>query len=544
MKNNIFNGQLRSPLQSLSFLSAFKYFEKLMDQAISLTRMQYDILDFLFKEKHGVSVDDIVEKLAIDQVFVFSTLQYLQEIHLAALAETEVQEISLASGVELIRENELPEKTILRELAAANKPLHLQELASRLATEQKIVGKALKPLLDKGWIAKEGPNVAVTEKGKSSVSGKGDDERLFDALRDKNSLVAEEAQATYDFFAAGFEQLKKRGRFLTLKTRKRRVATITEQGRTYRTTRGDKDVKEEATSLTSDLLQDGKWKNVVFKRYDIQADVDPLAIGRIHPFQRLLNRVRTIFYGMGFTEVASPHVETSFWNFDALFQPQDHPARDMQDTFYVAHPETSPLPDGDLVKRVKDTHERGGDSHSTGWDYTWSVELAKKMVLRTHTTAASVRQLYLTPSAPAKYFCIGRVFRRETVDYKHLPVFTQVDGIIVEEGASLSHLIDILSEFYLRMGFKKIEIRPSFFPYTEPSLEVQVWLEQRQEWVEMGGAGVFRKEVTAPLGCTAPVLAWGLGMERLAMFNYNLDDMRKLYISDFKWLREVPSCRS
>jgi phenylalanyl-tRNA synthetase alpha chain len=513
-----------------------------MSQAIPLTRMQYDILDFLFKAKRSVSVDEIVSKLGIDQVFVFSTLQYLQEKGLTALTETEVQEISLASGLELIRQNELPEKTILKELAAAGISLHIQELAKRLGSEQKIVGKALKPLLDKQWITKDGPNAAVTDKGKASVATKGEDEKLFDVLLERKTVVVEEASGTYDFLAAGFEQLKKRGRFLTQKTRKRRSAAITEKGSDYCATRGDKDVKEEATALTSELLQDGKWKNVAFKQYDIQADVDPMPIGRIHPFQRVLNQVREIFYGMGFSEIASPHVESSFWDFDALFQPQDHPARDMQDTFYVAQPEITPLPDAALVKRVRETHENGGDSNSTGWDYAWNPELAKKTVLRTHTTAASVRQLWKNPRAPAKYFCIGRVFRRETVDYKHLPVFTQVDGIIVEDGASLAHLIAIISEFYKRMGFKKIEIRPSFFPYTEPSLEIQVWLEERQEWVEMGGAGVFRREVTAPLGCNAPVLAWGLGLERLAMLKYNVDDLRKLYISDFKWLSEVPSC--
>ena len=522
---------------------AVKYFENLMSQAIPLTRMQYDILDFLFKAKRGASVDEMVTALRVDQVFVFSTLQYLQEIGLATFEETEVQEISLASGIEFIREGELPEKTILKELTDAGSALHIQELATRLSVEQKIVGKALKPLLDKGWITKDGPNAAVTDKGKASVLIKGDDEKLFDVLREKNTVVIEESSGQYDFLPLGFEQLKKRGRFLAQKTRKRRSATITEKGSDYCLTRGDKDVKEEATALTSELLQDGKWKNVAFKQYDIQADVDPIPIGRIHPFQRVLGQVREIFYGMGFSEIASPHVESSFWDFDALFQPQDHPARDMQDTFYVAHPETSPLPDAALVKKVKDTHENGGDSDSTGWDYSWNPELAKKTVLRTHTTASSVRQLWKMPAAPAKYFCIGRVFRRETVDYKHLPVFTQVDGIVVEDGASLSHLVDFISEFYTRMGFKKIEIRPSFFPYTEPSLEVQVWLEERKEWVEMGGAGVFRKEVTAPLGCTAPVLAWGLGMERLAMINYNVDDLRKLYISDFKWLQEVPSCR-
>jgi phenylalanyl-tRNA synthetase alpha chain len=328
-----------------------------MSQAIPLTRMQYDILDFLFKAKRSVSVDEIVSKLGIDQVFVFSTLQYLQEKGLTALTETEVQEISLASGLELIRQNELPEKTILKELAAAGISLHIQELAKRLGSEQKIVGKALKPLLDKQWITKDGPNAAVTDKGKASVATKGEDEKLFDVLLERKTVVVEEASGTYDFLAAGFEQLKKRGRFLTQKTRKRRSAAITEKGSDYCATRGDKDVKEEATALTSELLQDGKWKNVAFKQYDIQADVDPMPIGRIHPFQRVLNQVREIFYGMGFSEIASPHVESSFWDFDALFQPQDHPARDMQDTFYVAQPEITPLPDAALVKRVRETHE-------------------------------------------------------------------------------------------------------------------------------------------------------------------------------------------
>jgi phenylalanyl-tRNA synthetase alpha chain len=514
-----------------------------MNQAISLTRTQFDILTNVGASPSGLTVDDIVRSLSIDQVFVFSSLQYLQELHMVSLAETEVQEVSLASKIELIRNGELPDKTILRELFAAAAPLHIQELATRLSTEQKLIGKALKPMLDKQWIEKNGPSVAITASGKNAVGIKGEDELMFDLLFEKKNLIAEEATLTYGFFTGGFEQLKKRGQLLSLKTRKRRSAAITDEGKRFLASSKPGDIKEEATALTSELLQDGKWNDVVFKHYDIKADVDAAPMGRIHPFQRLLNQVRNIFYGMGFSEVASPHVESSFWNFDALFQPQDHPARDMQDTFYVARPKTGILPDARLVDLVKATHENGGASGSTGWDYSWNVELAKKMVLRTHTTAASVQQLFKTPTAPAKYFCIGRVFRREAVDYKHLPVFTQVDGIIVEKDASLSHLIDILSEFYKRMGFKKIEIRPSFFPYTEPSLEIHVWLEHRKEWVEMGGAGVFRKEVTVPLGCDAPVLAWGLGMERLAMINYNIDDLRKIYISNIKWLREVPSCR-
>jgi phenylalanyl-tRNA synthetase, alpha subunit len=514
-----------------------------MDGSISLSRVQYDILDYLFRAPGSVTIDEMVEKLAIDQVFVSSTVQYLAETGLVTVIENEVTEIQLAAKIDLISPEELPERTILKVLAQEGAGLHLQELSVKVHTEQKVVGKSLKPMLDKGWIVKNGAMVSVTDNGKAALGNEGDDEKLFTVLRKTKSLIVEEVQSKLDFFARGYELLKKRGQFLNIKIRKRRNTTLTDKGKALLSAGKKITIKEEATSLTSELLQDGQWKNVTFKPYDIQADVEYLQAGKIHPFQRLLNQVRGIFYGMGFTEVSSPHVESSFWCFDALFQPQDHPARDMQDTFYVKQPSSAPLPESDLVEKVKATHENGGACGSKGWDYTWNVELAKKTVLRTHDTAASVRQLYKRPQAPGKYFCIGRVFRREAVDYRHLPVFTQVDGIIVEEGASLSHLIDILSEFYKRMGFSKIEIRPSFFPYTEPSLEVHVYLENRREWIEMGGAGVFRKEVTLPLGCTAPVLAWGLGLERLAMIKYDIDDLRKIYISNLKWLREVPTCR-
>ena len=512
-----------------------------MNEPISLTRLQYDILDYLYKAHRNVALDEMVEKLGIDQVFVFSTIQYLQELGLVALSENEVSEIQLAPKIELIAPDELPDKTILKVLANHQTPLHLQELSEKTGVEQKVIGKNLKTLLDKGWAVKDGASLSVTEDGKKAVGVKGDDEKLFDLLRENKTIVVEDALSRLSFVARGFELLKKRGQFLTVKTRKRRTAVSVEEKASVAL--ANVLLKEEATSLTSELLQNEAWKSVTFKPYDIQNDVDFLHSGKIHPFQRLLNQVRSIFYGMGFTETASPHVESSFWNFDALFQPQDHPARDMQDTFYVKDPALSKLPAADLVEAIKATHENGGPCGSKGWDYSWNVELAKKNVLRTHCTSASVQQLHKTPSAPGKYFCIGRVFRREAVDYRHLPVFTQVDGIIVEDGASLAQLMDILSEFYKRMGFEKIEIRPSFFPYTEPSLEVHVYLESRREWIEMGGAGIFRKEVTVPLGCTAPVLAWGLGMERLAMIKYNLDDLRQIYISNISWLREVPTCR-
>jgi phenylalanyl-tRNA synthetase alpha chain len=258
----------------------------------------------------------------------------------------------------------------------------------------------------------------------------------------------------------------------------------------------------------------------------------------------VLDDTRRVFLEMGFQEIVSPLVESAFWDFDALFQPQDHPAREMQDTFYLEQPSTVPLPgDSALVERVRRTHEDGGDTGSAGWQMPWDPEKAKKAVLRTHTTATTIRALAADPVGPRRVFCVGRVFRRETIDYKHLPVFDQVDGIVLDPEASFANLLGTLAAFYRKMGFPQFRFRPGFFPYTEPSVEVYIWYEKRKDWVEMGGAGVFRPEVTQPLGCRAPVLAWGLGLERIAMLRYDLADIRDLYLPDTEWLKGAPLCR-
>jgi phenylalanyl-tRNA synthetase alpha chain len=285
-----------------------------------------------------------------------------------------------------------------------------------------------------------------------------------------------------------------------------------------------------------------KWQEVEFKPYDITLDVAPQYPGKIYPFQKILSQTRQVFLEMGFEEVFSPHIESCFWNFDALFQPQDHPARDMQDTFYLKEPQSLKIPKSELVSKIQSIHENGGDTGSLGWGMPWSKELAKKAILRAHATATTIRALAENPQPPRKVFCIERVFRREAVDFKHLPVFYQVDGIVIDKEASLASLFGILTLFYKKMGFEKIELRPSFFPYTEPSVEIFVYFKQKKQFVEMGGAGIFRPEVTLPFGCNVPVLAWGLGLERLAMLRFGLDDMRKIYMPSLKWIKELPSC--
>jgi phenylalanyl-tRNA synthetase alpha chain len=237
---------------------------------------------------------------------------------------------------------------------------------------------------------------------------------------------------------------------------------------------------------------------------------------------------------MGFTEIKGDIVQSSFWNFDALFQPQDHPAREMQDTFHLAT--ECDLPE-EYIAPVKEMHERGAGI-SRGWGGKWSAEVSRKQVLRTHTTAVTIKYLADHPDPPVKAFCIDRAYRREAIDPTHTPEFEQLEGVVMDKGVSFKNLLGCLTEFYHRMGFDEVRFRPGYFPYTEPSVEPEVYIESRGKWVELGGAGVFRKEVTLPLGIKYPVLAWGLGVSRVAMLRLGLKDLRELYQSDVDWLRK------
>ena len=266
--------------------------------------------------------------------------------------------------------------------------------------------------------------------------------------------------------------------------------------------------------------------------FDISAPSADAPMGKEHVISGFMERVRRIMAELGFEEMDGPLIESTFWNFDALFQPQDHPARDLADTFYLEG--ASPLPDDKaLVSRVKAAHENG-------WRYAWKEGEASRTVLRTHTTALSARYLSLQKGkGPKKLFAVGKVFRNEATDFKHLAEFHQVEGIISWEGATFQDLLGIIREFYSKLGFKKIRFRPSFFPYTEPSLEIEVFFEPRQQWLELGGAGIFRPEVSIPLAGVYPVLAWGLSLERPLMLLLGLEDIRAFYRNDTDFLTQT-----
>lgn len=269
---------------------------------------------------------------------------------------------------------------------------------------------------------------------------------------------------------------------------------------------------------------------------DVEANVPELFVARRHPLKDTIDEIREIFVTLGFSEIFGNMTQSSFWNFDALFTPQDHPARELQDTFFL---------DGVSAKKIGTVEQirKVSDSHKKNWRYQWDINEARKMVLRTHTTCVTIKHLAEKKPDEARIFSLGRVFRNEKVSYKHLVEFNQIEGIVIGKDANLRNLMGIQREFYKRIGITKIKFWPTFFPYTEPSLQTMVYNEKLGKWIELFGMGIFRPEVTKPLGITKPVLAWGGGIERIAMLKYGLTDVREFYNNDLGWLRSNTKCQ-
>jgi len=320
---------------------------------------------------------------------------------------------------------------------------------------------------------------------------------------------------------------------------KKRKLVIQESWKTYRLSKGPKfalEKKKAATDLTYELLQSGAWKEETFKEYNFNALGTPPAGGYLHPLLKVRTQFKKIFTQMGFEEMPTNNfVESSFWNFDALFQPQQHPARDAHDTFFLTQPAMTPIasvPEA-YMQTVKATHETGGYG-SIGYGYNWKTSEAEKNLLRTHTTAVSSKMLYKLAQdgfRPAKYFSIDRVFRNEAVDRTHLAEFHQIEGMICDKGLTLGDLIGTLEQFFKRLGLPKLRFKPAYNPYTEPSMEIFSYSEELDKWMEVGNSGMFRPEMLEPMGLPpdVTVIAWGLSLERPTMILYGIDNIRDLF---------------
>ena len=288
--------------------------------------------------------------------------------------------------------------------------------------------------------------------------------------------------------------------------------------------------------LTSEIIKSGKWREISLRPYDISAAPPELKIGKKHPYLEFLQEVKEILFSMGFEETEGQFVETEFWNFDILFQAQDHPARAVHDSFQIKDISVSIDAPPELIESVKVVHESGGNTGSRGWNYRWDITMAKRPLLRTQTTVNSVRYLHSHKTPPVKAFSLSKVFRPDVIDSRHMVEFCQLDGIVGDQGINVRHLLGILQEFSRQLGFKRIKFRPSYYPFTEPSIDAYVE-HPKLGWIECLGAGMFRPEVLGPLGIAFPVIAWGIGIDRLAMIRLGINDIRELHTDDLGKLR-------
>ncbi|KAJ6222667.1 hypothetical protein RDWZM_001212 [Blomia tropicalis] len=319
------------------------------------------------------------------------------------------------------------------------------------------------------------------------------------------------------------------------------------------------------TDISAEMIRDGSWKSKQFKDYNFNAKGIPPECGHLHPLLKVREQFRQIFFELGFEEMpTNNYVESSFWCFDALFVPQKHPARDMQDTFFLSEPAECLTIPSEYMERIKETHVNGGSTGSTGYSMEWKESEAKKNVLRTHTTAVSARMLYKVGQEyqqqlisaggdkskiefkPVKFFSIDKVFRNETLDATHLAEFNQIEGVVADQNLSLGHLMGLIKEFFAKLGIHDLRFKPTYNPYTEPSMEMYSWHSGLNKWVEIGNSGLFRPEMIRPMGLPEDVnvLGWGLSLERPTMIKYGYDNIRDLvgHKVDLQMVYDSPCC--
>ena len=479
------------------------------------------------------SFSELVQKSQLKEVEAMRALEWLENKKIIAIQKKKQQLVQLGKNGLLYLKEGLPEKRFLKAVEKSPQSLDNIQKIARLSKEEINISLGLLKRLQAIEIKKDMKiTIKITKSGLELTKKETPEEKF---LQKKFPLSISQLKEDSLF---AFQQLKKRKDITTIKDQIERIISPTQLGRQILKQGIGK--KELIGRLTPNILSTGLWHGKEFRHYDIQINVPSTHPGKRHIVSQAVRYIKRIWLELGFREMQGSIIQTAFWDLDALFVPQDHPARDMQDTFYLADPEFSALPP--VSKKVKDVHETGKGTKSKGWQYKWDKKEAEKLLLRTHTTVLSAQTISQLKKAdlPAKFFSVGKVFRNETLDYSHLFEFYQVEGIVVDPNANFKHLKGYLNEFYQKMGYPKVRIRPAHFPYTEPSCEVEVFHPVKKEWLELGGAGIFRPEVVVPLlGQDIPVLAWGLGLDRIISSYYQISDIRDLYKNDIQQLRQA-----
>ncbi len=502
---------------------------------VELRENEIRILAALDKLDGKASTEQLMLECELPDTAIMRSALILQDNGLVQIHANMDTKIKLTAEGEIHAQNGLPERRIINAVIALGGKATLTHAAREACLEQQFAQIALGWTQRKKWAifdSKTGTLIAT------SSPNEGSDEKLLNVLSSKEqvnfSKLSPELQAAVD-------ALKKR-KAITAEEKTERILELTEAGQ-QAIEGGAADLTigaKEITQLTPELIIKGEWRNARFQKYNIEAPVAASWPGKKHPYLAFLDEVRAKLVTLGFQEMVGTAVELSFFNFDSLFTPQDHPARELDGIYRIKQPEYGDLDSyTEVVEQVKATHENGNDTGSTGWGYKYSMQEARRLILRGHGTCLSARTLLSKNlRVPSKHFSIARVYRPEIVDRTHLSEFNQVEGIVVDENLTLKDLLGVLGKFAKEIaGADKIRFKPDYFPFTEPSVELSAYKEGIG-WIEFGGSGIFRPEVTKPLGIKVPVIAWGLGVDRLFMMRAGLDDIRSIFSQDLDWLRK------
>ncbi|MHA1269708.1 MAG: phenylalanine--tRNA ligase subunit alpha [Candidatus Helarchaeota archaeon] len=490
-----------------------------------------NILKVLDKEKEYITPVELARKTKLNMEQVNSRLPYL-EYHKAIEIKEDIKEfLFLTEEGKLYLKEGIPEIQLVNFITKKGKVNTNILKSSNLKDYVKKIGvnwAKKKELIEFKKDNKE-TYLELTSNGKKIVEKGSIEVKFINLFKDKEEILVENIDK--EFYPI-LEEFKKRGLVDSKKYISKYIKI--KKGINIK----DYEIKE-ISRITQDMIKNRTWVGKSIKEFDISTAPKKIYAAKRQPYLEFLDEVRELLIGLGFKEYKGPFVEAEFYNFDALNQAQDHPAREIHDSYILKHPTIARIDNMELVERVKQTHENGWKTGSTGWGYEWSFDIARRLILRSQTTAVSVRTILKEKKPPIKMFTLDRVFRPDILDAKHAQEFDQCEGIILGENLNLRNLLGILKEFAYQLGFKEIKFKPGFFPFTSPSVEAFV-KHEKLGWIEILGSGLFRPEVLIPLGIDYPkvqCLAWGVGIGRLAMIRLGLDDIRVLHSQDLNYLR-------
>ncbi len=484
----------------------------------------------LLKSRKTADLDYIQKSLNIGRDSVLWALENLSQSSLIKI-DRETRKIPKLTEEGKGYLEQFPEEGLVKSLYKAGGSTTMSSLQSL----ERSSGIGLIWAKTNGWIMVDKGNAKLTEKGKEVAQGKTEYKyrSILDELADADMENADKLIRDNDEI---INSLKKRNLLEISEKGSIKTVQISEKGLA-----ANIPIDEGIGSLTREIIINKKWEKEKFRRYDINANSEEISPARLHPMHEFIDIVRRAWFNMGFTEVSGPIIESAFWNFDVLFSPQDHPTRDMQDTFFLKNPQKISIEDIELMNRVK-------RMHVNNWKDAWKEDVAQQALLRTHTTSVSARYIKkfanaVETSYPVKLFSVGKVFRNESIDYKHLAELYQTDGIIIGTNLTFSNLISTLRQFYAQLGMEKLVVRPAYFSFVEPGLELFYYDEELQDTIELIGAGIIRKEITKAMGTSKTVLAWGAGLDRLMFKFLGIDSLTELYDNDVGWLRNRPEIK-